>query len=1233
MALTCSQCSRVNPPGASYCYFDGSSLNRQGGPQNIGSQQFPTPFKFPSGRSCRSFDQLAQGCQEEWAAAVKLLRSGEFEGFLGGLGRMDLAMAASAAAAFPDADRGLDQLLERLPTQALAPPKLKVEPAEIDLGTLRADSDHRFELRVANQGMRLLYGAVVSGAKWLCLGEGRQASPRKLFQCSGEMVIPVTVLTGQIRAGNKAVEGNLTIESNGGTVTIRVRATVPSKPFPEGVLAGALSPRQLAEKARDNPKVAAPFFQNGAVERWYKENGWTYPVQGPAASGLGAVQQFFEALGLAKAPKVELSEPSLSLRGRPGDAVRQTFQVRTPEKRPVFASASSNQAWLTIGPVQLNGPVATIPVEVARVPDQPGQTLQARVTVTANGGQRFVVPVSLTVGTGAGRTAAAGAATAGANAAVAAGPAKARPLPPPRTPVRKRAAGRIDDEPERSNAKLFMVLGGLLLLLLLAGGGIWIAMSGDEEGGGSGKVQLAVHDDHEEKDKKDDKGIGLPVTKVDIQDEPEEVTDPKGLPVKFKIDDEPEERLKDLPKQPVKVEIKDEPEEVQPGGKVADAPLDPMPRLVYQYGPQQRFGITARFDPAGRPLNKRITFSDNGGTSNTRIRVNGGEGEFGEPSGRWAARAVALKDDPVRQSRNGTISVLGIGAGPQIRISQIVEIVPSKQPVMTANGQRRVFDTVLCRYIIENKDRRAHSVGLRVQVDTLIGFNDGVPFTVPGLPGLVDRMADFRTPREVPEFIQALEVPNLLNPGTVAHMTLKLGGRMEPPDRVSLTHWAGSGAPWEVAMRDMGGDSAVIIYWNEKVLKPGQRREFGYAYGLGRVDAGEGGGRLAITLSGSYEPGQMFTVTAYVNNPVPGQTLKLETPRGLEPQGAVMVPVPRPMGGQNTSIVTWNVKVVDTGEHRIRVVSSTGTAQSKTITIVRPDGPASGKLALDIKGDSFEPGKTFAVVASVTPPQPKQMVKLTLPRGLERIEGDEEQPLPPAGAPGGTSSVTWKVKIIEAGKFPVRVSTVGVAQTKTLTIVQDQGAGRFRVSLDGDFAPGKNFTVTAHVAEAAPGQTLTLKVPPELERLVGEEKQAVPKGNSSQVRWTIKITKAGKFPLRVESSTGVTQKKTITIENADVSGRFVLELSGDIAPGKEFFVTARVATPVKDQKLTLTLPEQLKLTEGAAEQLVPGTGVVRWKIRVASVGVMPVRVASSTGVARTKTITLRQEKGSGGLFD
>ncbi len=119
MVQVCARCNRVNPGEAVYCFFDGGLLQGRQGlaePGQPGRQPFPRPFVFPSGRSCANFDQLAQGCQENWAEAAGFLRQGLMENFLGGLGRADLAMAARAAAGFPDGDRGLDQLLAKLPT-------------------------------------------------------------------------------------------------------------------------------------------------------------------------------------------------------------------------------------------------------------------------------------------------------------------------------------------------------------------------------------------------------------------------------------------------------------------------------------------------------------------------------------------------------------------------------------------------------------------------------------------------------------------------------------------------------------------------------------------------------------------------------------------------------------------------------------------------------------------------------------------------------------------------------------------------------------------------------------------------------------------------------------------------------------------------------------------------------------------------------------------------------------
>ena len=400
MAQTCPTCSRVNPAEALYCHHDGAALRgaaSAGDRLDPGSRPFLSPFVFPSGLTCSTFDQLALACVNHWQEARDLLRQGYFAGFLGAIGRVDLASAATEAARYPDPERGLDQFLARLPGKALEPARLTVQPRQLNLGHLRAGSDRTLELHLANEGMGLLYGSVsCEDGHWLAVGDGLGVAS-KMFQFRAEGVIAVQVRGQHLRAGNKPLQGRIVVTSNGGTETVVVTAAVPVQPFPEGVLAGARSPRQVAEKAKANPKGAAVLFENGAVAAWYGSNGWSYPVLGPAASGLAAVQQFFEALGLTAPPRVEISQTAVNLTGKPGEALRQTLVVSSPEKRPVYARASSNRPWLRVAGVKMEGRTASIQLAVAAVPDQPGETLQATVTVTSNGNQRFEVPVSLRV--------------------------------------------------------------------------------------------------------------------------------------------------------------------------------------------------------------------------------------------------------------------------------------------------------------------------------------------------------------------------------------------------------------------------------------------------------------------------------------------------------------------------------------------------------------------------------------------------------------------------------------------------------------------------------------------------------------------------------------------------------------------------------------------------------------------------------------------------------------------
>ena len=354
---------------------------------------------------------------------------------------------------------------------------------------------------------------------------------------------------------------------------------------------------------------------------------------------------------------------------------------------------------------------------------------------------------------------------------------------------------------------------------------------------------------------------------------------------------------------------------------------------------------------------KRLTFKEDGATNNTCIRLDGLTWVFGdqpirykdtgkivggvEPIGQWHDRNMPLDKDPSGKVPIGRKSVW-IKDRPKVSFTQIVEIVPGEQS--------QLLDTCLVRYVIENQDDKPHQVGLRFLLDTFIGDNDGVPFTIPGDSQLCDTMKEFNDKDKMPAFLQALEKEDLENPGTVARVQLKVGGKIEPPDRVTLGAWPNhklhndrcleQHTLWEVPVLPMKTltphDSAVTIYWNEKTLEPGKSREVGFAYGLGQIASGESGGKLAVTVGGDFKEGGEFTVTALVKNPAAGEKVTLSLPAGLElvgPSEEQDVPPLSAGVDSKSSPVTWKVRGAKLGRHTLRAKLNTGAAQSQPVVI------------------------------------------------------------------------------------------------------------------------------------------------------------------------------------------------------------------------------------------------------------------------------------------------------------
>lgn len=954
--LTCRHCRRGNPDSASYCWYDGVHLGSPHQPVASADDEpvkrFNPPLLLRSGVSIASFPDLGRLATAHWEDLLVALRDGSLEKMFRRIQRDDLAQRAAWAAKHVDPEQALDELLERLPGVRREGARLVVEPVTVDLGSISRTTPRSITLKLTNRGQALLQGTVrVEGAAWLSVGDAAGVQ-QKIFRCPRELSLTVRVVGKALRASTRPLEAKLIVETNGGSREIPVRASVPVIPFGEGVLMGATSPKALAEKARQSPKEAVPLFERGLVVAWYEANGWSYPVRGLIAEGLGALQQFFEALG-QPAPVVTLSEPRIELRGAVGESARGKIVLTTTEQKVVYGHGVAHADWLEVGRPALEGQRATLPITVRRIPDRPNERLRTTVEIETNGLKKFQVEVVLHVLPGPARKTAPDTheapdwlfANVPATPTASPQPVKqslprkpapavpivvesapvmpvrqpqslpvAIPMPTPApdtlpvvTPTAARTAPVFTPNPaprpvptpaaneeDESSASPWLFL---LLPLLLLGVGL----------GG-----LVLHD------------LLLP-----------NLTDPK------------------------------------PDIVFDEGPLDPVEYVRIEFNERKRddnigkivpvnmtFGLTAR--PLPGQNSKQLTYDSLGRSNNTCVQVDGRDSLFGGTiGGTWVKLSEPLPPPKPGEASPGQRSIWRTPGDP-IEVTQEVELIRS--------DTSRKLDTCLVRYTLTNKDARPHQVGLRFLLDTYIGGNDGTPFTIPGEPGLCDTLRDFRTAAEVPDYLTALEKESLADPGMVAHLRLKLGSKIEAPSRVLLGAWpdenfrrlriapvaAGPETLWEVpalSMRDLYNrfpavhrdskpidrDSAVTLYWQPQPLAPNSSRVVGFAYGLGQVaSTNTSQGKLALTVGGRLVRNGEFTLTAMVAQPAPGEVLTLELPPGLEPVGgALQQPVPQPPAGsaRPISTLTWKLKANQAGSFKVTVRSSRNLTESTTIAV------------------------------------------------------------------------------------------------------------------------------------------------------------------------------------------------------------------------------------------------------------------------------------------------------------
>ncbi|MCI0640629.1 MAG: hypothetical protein L0Y72_28900 [Gemmataceae bacterium] len=308
--------------------------------------------------------------------------------------------------------------------------------------------------------------------------------------------------------------------------------------------------------------------------------------------------------------------------------------------------------------------------------------------------------------------------------------------------------------------------------------------------------------------------------------------------------------------------------------------------------------------------------------------VDGQIGQPGQAGGQFEKVNQPLPKTAGGKPRQGFQSVFKQN---DLRITLTAELIPTKP---SEKEQKRKMDSVLMRYTVENTGMQPRKFGLKVYMDTYVVTNDGCLFAAPTVPNKILDGIELKD-KTLPDYVQLLQQPDLKNPGYVAHLTVNLGTAIEKASRVVLSrHGAGGFNGWEMPAMQSMGDSALAVFFEPKEIKPGGKREFGYAYGKGVAVPAESEGRVEVQLGGSFEPGKIFTVTALVKDPIGGQALTLELPKGLALlEGRETQPVPQPLTEIPQSVVLWKCRVLELGQFPLRVRSSSGVTHTKMITI------------------------------------------------------------------------------------------------------------------------------------------------------------------------------------------------------------------------------------------------------------------------------------------------------------
>jgi hypothetical protein len=272
-----------------------------------------------------------------------------------------------------------------------SPPILDIAPRRLHVPDLNRGESRIAMLTILNRGQGILQGEIDSdGVDWLRL-------PGRAFRIAREEAFEVRIET-QSLPGTGHFFTKLRVTTNGGAVEVPVQIDVTRGGYSfQGYRVADAN--ELAKLMLAHPKKAVGWFADGHLQRFFAERRWPFPIVGPVAPGLAAVQQYFESLKLTRVPDVYAETALVDVVCQTPERATRSVRLYTDAKKKwVYGFVESSSMWLIPMADAVGGArECDLRFDVDSSLMEPGMVHEGVLRVTVNGRRQLSIVVRVDV--------------------------------------------------------------------------------------------------------------------------------------------------------------------------------------------------------------------------------------------------------------------------------------------------------------------------------------------------------------------------------------------------------------------------------------------------------------------------------------------------------------------------------------------------------------------------------------------------------------------------------------------------------------------------------------------------------------------------------------------------------------------------------------------------------------------------------------------------------------------